>query len=126
MTLIGLGTDIIEIDRIKRLVDKFQDRCLGLIYTQQEWDYCCKEQFNYPSLAACFAAKEAVSKAFGVGFGPELSWTSIAVRHNSRGKPEISLDERAQTFLKQLGGIFIHVSLSHCRTFAIATAIIES
>ena len=96
---ITCGTDIVEIDRIKKAVAKspsFADR----IYTPSEQEYCLsKKAGRYSSLAARFAAKEAVAKALGTGMGDNASPTEIEVRNDSSGKPLVLLKGSAlETF----------------------------
>ncbi|MDR0755858.1 MAG: holo-ACP synthase [Puniceicoccales bacterium] len=124
MRILGLGNDIIEIDRVRRFVEKFTDRCIGRIYTLAEWNYCWSQGNPFASLAVRFAAKEAVLKALGVGIGASLSLTSVEVYNDALGAPGVHLDLKANELLSQKGGKRINIALSHCRTLASAVAII--
>lgn len=118
-----VGTDIVEIERIRRLVERHGERVRGMIFTGHEWAYCMSKAVPWSSFAARFAAKEAVSKAFGVGlFGSKLKWTSIEVRNDANGMPRVFLDENGEFYLKQCGGTNVELSLSHCKAYAVATA----
>ena len=120
-----IGTDIVEIERIRHLVERHRERVRGMIFTEHEWAYCTQKPIPWPSFAARFAAKEAVSKAFGVGlFGSKLKWTSIEVRNNANGMPQVHLDENGTFYLKRCGGKSVELSLSHCKAYAVATAAI--
>ncbi len=121
--IVGLGNDIIEIERVRRLIEKFGEHCVGRIYTPIEWAYCWQRGNPFASFAARFAAKEAVAKALGVGFGARLSLTSIEVYNNEMGAPQVRL-YAPQTLLPQYEPGKIKIALSHCRTFASAVAII--
>lgn len=118
-----IGTDIVEIERIRHLVERHVERVRGMIFTEHEWTYCMAKPIPWPSFAARFAAKEAVSKAFGVGlFGSKLKWTSIEVRNNANGMPQVFLDENGTFYLKQCDGTNVELSLSHCKAYAVAVA----
>ena len=118
-----IGTDIVEIERVRHLVERHGERVRGMIFTEHEWVYCTSKPIPWPSFAARFAAKEAVSKAFGVGlFGSKLKWTSIEVRNDANGMPQVFWDENGKFYLKQCGGTNIELSLSHCKAYAVAVA----
>ncbi|HKB89008.1 MAG TPA: holo-ACP synthase, partial [Opitutaceae bacterium] len=77
--LIGLGCDIIEVERIRGVLERQGERFLKRVFTDEEKAYCLSLKHPHKHLAARFAAKEAVSKAFSTGIGAELSWTSVSV-----------------------------------------------
>jgi holo-[acyl-carrier protein] synthase len=118
--LLQLGTDIIEIERIRSSWQKHQDIFLSKIFSQEEKEYCFRHKDPAPHLAARFAAKEAVAKALGVGFGQKLSFLDITIAKDVAGKPIVSLSSRAMRLFPL---IHIEISLSHCKSFATATAI---
>ena len=121
-----IGTDIVEIERIRHLVERHGERVRGMIFTEHEWTYCMSKSIPWPSFAARFAAKEAVSKAFGVGlFGSKLKWTSIEIRNDANGMPQVCLDENGAFYLKQCDGTKVEISLSHCRAYAVAVAAVS-
>lgn len=120
--LLGVGVDIVDIDRIRSMRDRQGDRFIQRVYTQAEQDYCLKMKSPDKHLAARFAAKEAVSKAFSTGIGDPFSWTSIGVVVGERGQPEIELDAKCVLFMESLGGARVAISLSHTETTAIAFA----
>lgn len=121
---LGLGTDIVDIDRIRRAHERHGERFLGRIYTQEEQDYCLGMKDPYPHLAARFAAKEAVSKCFGTGIGAEFSWTSVSIYKGSRQEPYARLDKKGKALLEKMGGTEVLVSLSHTATLGHAVALI--
>lgn len=121
-----IGTDIVEIERVRHLVERHGERVRGMIFTKHEWSYCTSKPVPWPSFAARFAAKEAVSKAFGVGlFGSKLKWTSIEVRNDANGMPRVFLDENGKFYLKRCGGMNVELSLSHCKAYAVAVAAVS-
>ena len=119
-----IGTDIIEIKRIAKFIASHGTICCGRVFTENEWEYCTKKQRSEESFAVCFAAKEAVAKAFGVGFGSQLDWLSIEVLHDKNGMPQVQLNAKGDRLMKKLGAKEIQISLSHCKEYAIAFAVI--
>ena len=117
----GLGTDIIEVERIVANLTQYGDKFLSKILSPREKEHCTK--FRDPSLhiAGRFAAKEAVSKALGTGFGEFLEFHDIEIFNNSNGKPEVYLSKKAS---EHFGNPTIFLSISHCKAYATATAIL--
>lgn len=122
--LLGLGCDLIEVDRIRGVMDRQGERFLSRVFTAEERAYCDGLKHPHKHYAARFAAKEAVSKCFTTGIGTELGWKSISVYHGARHEPRIRLDAPGQALLQQLGGSHVLVSLSHTETSAMAVAAI--
>lgn len=114
----GVGTDIIEIDRIRRAVES-RPRFLQRIFTAKEREYFAWRRMKWETIAGGFAAKEAISKALGTGFG-KLGFQDVEVLRDERGKPLVSFAERVQLPPSSL----CMVSISHCREYAVATAIL--
>lgn len=120
--LLGLGCDVIEIDRIRGVVDRQGERFLQRVFTDEERTYSFGHKYPHRHLAARFAAKEAVSKAFTTGIGAELGWKSISIYHGSRREPLVRLDEKGRSLLIQVGATDVLVSLSHTDSVAMAVA----
>ncbi len=119
----GVGTDLVEIDRIRRAIEK-NPRFLERVYTQQEIA-CCRRKANcWQSFAARFAAKEAVSKALGTGIGP-VGLQEIEVINAASGQPQVALHGKAQELAQSRNIQRVHISLSHSEAYAIATAVLE-
>jgi holo-[acyl-carrier protein] synthase len=114
----AVGVDIIEINRIKRAISRWQDSFLNRIYTPTELLYTR----NVSSLAARFAAKEAVMKALGTGTRG-VGWKDIEILTNAEGAPLVRLYGRALKKSKELSLARFQVSLSHSRKYAIAFVI---
>ena len=117
----GVGTDIIEIKRIKEAVDRHGDRFLDRLFTPKEKAYCQRYKNGMPHFAGRFAAKEAVLKAFGTGLHPDITWKEIEIINDPQGKPEVHLSDRLQQLLSI---VQIFLSISHCDAYATATAIV--
>jgi holo-[acyl-carrier protein] synthase len=120
--LLGLGADLIEIERIRGVLDRQGDRFLDRVFTEEERAYCFGRAQPHPHLAARFAAKEAVSKCFTTGIGAELGWKSVSIYHGERKEPRVRLDEKGRALLRHVGGTQVLVTLSHTRGFALAVA----
>lgn len=119
MQLQGIGTDIVEIERIKKAIARFTEGFKRRIFTDVEWEYCWDKKNPIPSLAARFAAKEAVFKALGIGLG-SCNWKDVEVSNNHNGKPEINLYGKAAEIASSHFISSVEVSLSHCKNHAIA------
>ncbi len=117
----GIGTDIIEIRRIKEAIERHGERFIGRLFTEREKCYCQKHQDPTPRYAGRFAAKEAILKALGKGFNPEVKWHEIEIINDPHGKPEVYLSDRLK---KHFPLTHIFVSISHCEDYATATAIL--
>lgn len=122
--LVGLGCDLIEVERIRGVMTRQGERFLARVFTETERAYCDGMKFPHKHYAARFAAKEAVSKCFTTGIGAELGWKSIGVVHGARHEPLVELDEKGRELLAQVGGTHVIVSLSHTETAAMAVAAI--
>ena len=121
--IFGVGTDLIEIDRIRQAIEK-NPRFLQKVYTEAEIAYCQRKKNPWQSFAARFAAKEAVSKAMGTGLG-RIGLHDIEIVQKPSGQPQVVCHGAAKAFLLEHGLGNVHISLSHSAQFAIATAIIE-
>ena len=119
-----LGNDIIEIDRIRCAIEKsksFRDR----VYTSHEIDYCeSRKKGRYESYAGIYATKEAFIKALGTGMR-HGSWQDIEIYHDELGAPLIRLQDTFKEIYETLGYTDIHVSISHCKEYAMSTVILE-
>ena len=120
--LLGLGCDVIEIARIRGVLERQGERFLQRVFTDEERAYCTARKSPPLHLAARFAAKEAVSKAFTTGIGAELGWRSVSIYHGPRQQPLVRLDVQGQALLAQVGASRVLVSLSHTDTVAMAVA----
>lgn len=123
--ILGTGIDIIEVSRIKSSYEKFGERFLNRILCPSEIAYCISHREPSPFLAARFAAKEAISKAFGTGIGAELGWQDMEVGRKKTGEPFVILHEKGLLLLQQRGAKIVHLSISHTEQYATAMAILE-
>jgi len=120
--IIGVGTDIIEIDRVKLAVERSGNRFLERIYTCAEIVFCEARRDRYACYAARFAAKEAVLKAIGSGLAG-CRWVDVEVSRSQGNPPEVLLHGAAATLADERGIKSFCLSLSHSRNYATAVAI---
>ena len=124
--ILGVGVDIIEVARIAASHERFGERFLNRILLPDEIGYCLSHKAPGPFLAARFAAKEAVSKAFGTGIGSQLGWQDIEVRRKESGEPFVVLHGNGQKLLVSRNARAALISLSHTQNYAAAVAVLES
>lgn len=123
--ILGTGIDLIEVERIAASYARFGERFLARLLRPAEIAYCLSHTRPAPHLAARFAAKEAVSKAFGTGIGTELGWQDIEVARRASGEPQVVLHDQGLALLAARGGRVVHLSLTHTATHAAAVAVLE-
>ncbi|MCH7226562.1 holo-ACP synthase [Haloferula sp. A504] len=123
MSVFGIGIDVVEIDRIERLLDKYGGRFAAKVFTETERDYC--ETATRPALhyAARFCAKEAVAKAFGTGIGADLGWLDMEVQRAASGAPRLLLSGAGKRFAESKGIVAVMISLTHAADYAAANAL---
>lgn len=124
--ILGVGIDLIEVGRIRNSFETFGERFLRRILVDGEIAYCLSHRDPGPFLAARFAAKEAVSKAFGTGIGGALGWHDIEVCRHPSGQPYVQLHGKGQTLFRERGAGGLHLSLSHTADHATAVAVLEA
>jgi holo-[acyl-carrier protein] synthase len=120
LSILGIGNDIIEIERIRKSIDTHGLRLISRLFTTKEQDYCLKHKDPIPHFAGRFSAKEAIVKALGTGFGEHTSWLDIEIINESNGKPCVSFSNPLE---KKLKGTAVMVSISHCQLYVTAFAI---
>ena len=123
--IFGTGIDIIEVDRIKNSIRKYSGRFKKKIFTQKEIDYCHSQADPAKHFAARFTVKEAVLKCFGTGMTGGILWKDIEVGKLSSGQPVLNLHGNGKKLFNQLKLKYIHVSITHDKTYAVEHAIAE-
>ena len=121
--IVGLGTDIIEVVRIGQMIERHGEHFLHRVYTDDEILYCQRRKESYQHFAGRWAAKESVMKTLGTGWIRGVRWKDIEVVSKKSGQPVITIQGGARDFADQLGINEVLITISHCRTFATATAI---
>ena len=122
--IIGLGIDITELDRIKRSLEKFGERFIKKILTEEEM-LLVPDKNPVPYVSARFAAKEAAVKALGTGFAEGITFQCIQISRLDSGAPELTFLGRALTRSSEMGVQSIHLSITHGRDTAAAVVILE-
>ena len=118
----GIGVDIVDIERVRALVDAEGDRFLNKVFTSTEIAYCNGKARRHQHFAARFAAKEAVSKALATGWAGDFRWKDVEVTNDPTGQPRISLHGQLR---ERIGSARIQISLSHADNHVVAMAVIE-
>lgn len=124
--IVGMGTDLAEVDRIEQSIARHGDRFLQRIYTAGEIAYVTGKANRFERYAARFAAKEAGMKALGTGWSGGIRWHDLEVSNLPSGRPTLLLHGKAVEYAALLGARHIHLSLSHTATMAIAVVILEA
>jgi holo-[acyl-carrier protein] synthase len=120
------GTDIIEISRITHGIESSQG-FLTKVFTHNEIDYCeARKKAKFQSYSGKFAAKEAVVKALGTGFTDGIGLKDIEILNDENGAPYVILHGKASEALGKISGSIISISISHCREYAVAFAIVQT
>ena len=125
MSVIGIGVDLVDCARIEHSLERFGDRFLHRVFTDGEISYSNSMKFPARHLAARFAAKEAVSKAFGTGIGKAMGWKDIDVRKKESGEPYLVLTGHAQELAQKRGVSSTFITLSHTDNHAMACVVLE-
>ena len=124
MEIIGTGIDLIEVERIRRMLQEHGERFLQRCFTESEQAYAdAAKKRRFERYAARFAAKEAVMKALGTGWRDGIAWTDIQVIREPSGKPTLEVRRGCGGIAGRLGISRGHISLSHTSAHEIASAI---
>ena len=125
MSIIGIGVDLVECSRIQHSLDRFGERFLHRVFTDGEIAYSNSMKFPARHLAARFAAKEAISKAFGTGIGKSMGWRDIDVQKKQSGEPFLVLTGGAEALARERGITNALITLSHTDQHAVAMIVLE-
>jgi holo-[acyl-carrier protein] synthase len=124
--ILGIGIDIIEVARITASLEKFGERFGQRILLPDEMAYCLSHKHPAQFVAARFAAKEAISKAFGTGIGAQLGWQDMEIRKKESGEPFVILHGKGKKLFETRGAENLLVSISHTQNYAAVVAVLES
>jgi holo-[acyl-carrier protein] synthase len=125
MSVIGIGVDLIECARIRHSIDRFGDRFLHRVFTDGEIEYSMSMKFPERHLAARFAGKEAVAKAFGTGIAKAMGWRNIDIHKKQSGEPFLVFLGPAEAFAAKRGVTSALITLSHTEHYAIACVVLQ-
>jgi holo-[acyl-carrier protein] synthase len=126
MNIVGIGTDIVECVRIAQIIEKHGELFLERVFTPREMRYCQGRKNATEHFAGRWAAKEAILKCLGTGWRKGICWTEIEVRNNFEGAPHVQLSGAAGDQAEKLNVTDIWLTISHCRTYATASALAVS
>jgi holo-[acyl-carrier protein] synthase len=122
----GIGVDLVDIKRLEKAIDRWGERFLNKIFTARESDFCLGRSRSAPHFAMRFAAKEAFSKAIGLGMRKGIQWRDIEIIQNSNGKPELNVTGKALDYCDKGGISGRHVTLSDEAGYCIAIVVLET
>jgi len=126
MAIVGIGTDIVDVARIEKLLRDKRDEFLARVFTPEEIAYCDEKARPAVHFAARFAAKEALMKAIGTGWAKGVGFGDIRVINNAEGKPDLQTQGETKRILDGFGPSFLWLSLSHTKEYAMAMVVIEA
>jgi holo-[acyl-carrier protein] synthase len=124
--IVGIGTDLAEVPRIKEAIERHGQRFIDRIFTPAEIAYVERKANRFERYAARFAAKEAGMKAIGTGWRSGVRWQDFEVTNLPSGKPTLALHGVAAVVAKRLGVVNVALSLTHTAEQAMAVVILES
>jgi holo-[acyl-carrier protein] synthase len=124
--IVGTGIDIAEVPRIAQAIERFGERFLGRIFTEEEMRYCDSKANRVERYAARFAAKEAAMKALGTGWNHGVCWRDCEVVRMPGGRPTLKFHGKAAEFASRLGTKNVALSLTHTKEHAMAQVILEN
>jgi holo-[acyl-carrier protein] synthase len=120
----GVGIDVIEINRMKELIENYNQHAIEKIFTQKEIQNSIREKLKYNYYAGRFAAKEAAMKAIGKGLSHGISWKDIEILNDNNGKPVLNFYGQALKYAEEIAAHNKEVSISHSKTIAVAIVIL--
>ncbi len=123
MSVVAIGTDLVEIDRVKEVWERHGERFVARVLTPAEREVMAREKLPWRYLAKRFAAKEAIAKSLGTGIGVSLSWQDMELQRDSQGAPVVQLTHRARALAESRGGSRVLLTLSDERAYAVAFAV---
>jgi holo-[acyl-carrier protein] synthase len=121
----GVGIDLVENDRIEKIIQKWGEKFLSRVFSDREICYCGRHAQSFIHYGARFAVKESFLKAIGMGLGRGVKLLEIEVVNNKSGKPEINLSGGAREFLVKAGIEKIHLSITHTKNYSSAMVLLE-
>lgn len=124
--IVGIGVDIVEVERMRRAVERYGGRFVDKVFTPAEAAYCRLASHPEQRFATRFAAKEAALKALGTGWAQGVRFLDVEVCNNELGAPFVNLTGKALRVSRRIGVGRIHVSMTHHRDFAVAQVVFET
>ncbi len=126
MAVVGIGVDIVEVERVAQVIAQHGDRFLTRVFTPREVAYCRSRKRKNEHFAARWAAKEAAVKALRVAFEGAVSWRDVEVLTGEMGEPTLKLRGGAAQLAKKQGIERLHLTISHVTALAVACVVAET
>lgn len=123
MQILAHGIDLVDCDRIDKMLSRHEARFLKRVFTPNEQAYCARAKNRVERFAGRFAAKEAVLKLIGMGWREKIAWTDVEVVNDPMGKPEVTLSGQVRDIAEQMGIERVSLSITHAANLAIASAV---
>lgn len=123
MQIIAHGIDLVDCDRIEKMLSRHETRFLRRVFTPDEQAYCARAKNRAERFAGRFAAKEAVLKLIGMGWREKIAWTDVEVLNDPKGKPEVTLSGQVREIAEQMGIKQVSLSITHAANLAVASAV---
>jgi holo-[acyl-carrier protein] synthase len=123
--IFGIGVDIVNMDRVKRMIAQWGDLFLRRVFTEKEISWCQKRIRSYECFALRFAAKEAFLKAIGFGLRSGIQWKDIEIESDINGKPYFIFYRKAKEIIESSQINHAFLTLSHDKPYAVANVILE-
>ncbi|MDO9514941.1 MAG: holo-ACP synthase [Syntrophales bacterium] len=121
----AVGTDLVEVSRIERIIEKWRESFIWKVYSEGETNYCSAKSYPAQHFAARFAAKEAFLKGIGLGMAGGVGFRDVEVINRAEGKPELRFHGRAREMVDRVGITECHISISHTDRYAVAFIVLE-
>jgi holo-[acyl-carrier protein] synthase len=121
----AVGTDLVEVSRVERIIEKWRERFIRKVYSEREIRYCSTRTYPAQHFAARFAAKEAFLKGMGLGMAGGVGFRDVEVINRVQGKPELVFHGRAKQLVDRAGITGSHISISHTDSHAVAFIVLE-
>ena len=123
--IVGTGIDIVDINQFEKSVDRYAEKFILRIFTNDEIKFCKSHMNNIRLFAVRFAAKEAVLKAIGTGLRFGISWHDIEIVENKTDRSTINYYRKCQQVIQNIGNVTTHLSISCTISYAVAFVILE-
>jgi len=121
----AVGTDLVEVSRIEKIIEKWRERFTRRVYSEGEIRYCSRRTYPAQHFAARFAAKEAFLKGVGLGMAGGVGFRDVEVINRAEGKPELGFHGKAREMVDRAGITESHISISHTDRYAVAFVVLE-
>jgi len=123
MDIVGLGTQVLECARVRKLIEKHEEAFLKQVYTLREVRHCNGKAQTTEQFTAIWAAKEAVFRSLGTSWKRGMSWTDVEIVCENGGGPRVLVSGATVELMRNRGAGAVLLTMAHCRNFATATAI---